>query len=70
MSKSAATQARSVEVQEQRSSEAESHIEAPGYTEISELAHQLWIDRGCPEDSPEHDWYRAEEILRSQALRS
>ena len=69
MSKSAATQAKGVEVQEQRSRGAEAQIEAPGYAEISELAHRLWIDRGCPQDSPEDDWYRAEEILRSQALR-
>ena len=31
---------------------------------IAKLAHQLWEERGCPEGSPEKDWYRAEEMLR------
>jgi hypothetical protein len=36
---------------------------APGTDEIAALAHQLWIDRGCPEGSPEEDWFHAEEEL-------
>ena len=31
---------------------------------IAELAHQLWIDRGQPEGSPEEDWFRAQEMVR------
>lgn len=34
--------------------------------EVSKLAHEFWIQRGCPEGSPEEDWYRAE---REFALR-
>ena len=32
--------------------------------EISALAYELWIQRGCPLGSPEVDWLRAEEELR------
>ena len=27
---------------------------------IAELAYQFWEERGCPEGSPEEDWYKAE----------
>jgi hypothetical protein len=36
-----------------------------GHKEIAALAHQLWVARGCPEGSPEEDWFRAAEELRS-----
>jgi hypothetical protein len=42
-------------------------IVAFGHREIAALAHQLWEERGCPEGSPDQDWYRAAEILRSRA---
>ncbi len=32
--------------------------------EISALAYELWIERGCPIGSPEVDWFRAEEDLK------
>ena len=32
--------------------------------DIAALAHKLWQDRGCPEGSPEEDWFRAVEQLR------
>ena len=32
--------------------------------EISALAYELWIQRGCPLGSPEVDWFRAEEELK------
>lgn len=31
----------------------------------AKLAYQLWLQRGQPEGSPEEDWYRAQDILRS-----
>ena len=37
-----------------------------GHEDIAALAHQLWIDRGCPEGSPEEDWFHAAEQLRSR----
>ncbi len=41
----------------------ESHV---SQEEIAMLAHNLWQARGCPEGSPEEDWYRAEEELKRQ----
>jgi hypothetical protein len=35
--------------------------------EITQLAHQFWIERGCPLGTPEADWSRAEEEIRSRA---
>jgi hypothetical protein len=32
--------------------------------DIAVLAYRLWQDRGCPQGSPEADWFRAEELLR------
>lgn len=29
--------------------------------QIRQLAYHLWQERGCPADSPEEDWYRAEQ---------
>jgi hypothetical protein len=37
----------------------------PDQEAIAELAHRLWKDRGRPEGSPEEDWYRAEDLLRT-----
>ena len=42
-------------------------IEAFGHDDIAALAYELWQDRGCPEGSPEEDWLRAAEQLRSRA---
>jgi Protein of unknown function (DUF2934) len=36
-----------------------------GHKEIAARAHELWVARGCPEGSPEEDWFRAAEELRS-----
>jgi hypothetical protein len=30
---------------------------------VAELAYRLWEERGCPEGSPEEDWYKAELII-------
>jgi hypothetical protein len=38
--------------------------EPPNQGEISALAYELWIQRGCPLGSPEVDWFRAEEELK------
>jgi hypothetical protein len=39
-----------------------------GHQEIAELAVDLWRSRGCPMGSPEEDWHRAVEMLRSGAI--
>jgi hypothetical protein len=37
-----------------------------GHDEIAALAHRNWLVRGCPEGSPEVDWYRAAQELRAR----
>jgi hypothetical protein len=34
--------------------------------DIAALAYELWQQRGCPEGSPEQDWYEAERKIQSQ----
>ena len=33
-------------------------------SEIAARAYRLWLERGCPEGSPEDDWFLAERELR------
>ena len=33
---------------------------------IARLAYFYWEERGCPNDSPDEDWLRAEDELRSR----
>jgi hypothetical protein len=37
---------------------------------IKELAYEYWEERGCPIGSPEIDWYKAEQRMRSSSLAS
>ena len=37
-----------------------------GHQEIAVLAHALWQARGCPEGSPEEDWFHAAQELRAR----
>jgi Protein of unknown function (DUF2934) len=37
-----------------------------GHQDIAALAHELWRARGCPEGSPDEDWFQAAERLRSR----
>jgi hypothetical protein len=47
----------------------EGHGLAPfGHNEIAELAKELWQARGCPEGSPQQDWFQAVAQLRAQYL--
>lgn len=45
---------------------ANAEHETFGHAEIAQLAYELWQQRGCPADSPEEDWYRAAQQLRSR----
>jgi len=42
-------------------------IAAFGHAEIAALAFELWHARGCPDGSPDEDWFHAAEQLRSRA---
>jgi Protein of unknown function (DUF2934) len=43
-------------------------IAAFGHRDIAELAYELWQARGCPNGSPQEDWFRAVEELRSRSF--
>jgi hypothetical protein len=42
-------------------------VAAFGHDDIAALAHELWQARGCPQGSPEEDWFRAAEQLRARS---
>ena len=35
----------------------------PTESEIAAVAHQLWLERGCPIGSDQEDWFRAEAMV-------
>lgn len=39
------------------------------YGILEKLAYQLWQERGSPFGSPDEDWFRAEEQLRTESSR-
>ena len=39
----------------------------PSYDDIANLAYSYWEARGCQGGSPEEDWLRAEQALRTRA---
>jgi DUF2934 family protein len=41
-------------------------IAAFGHDDIAARAHELWQARGCPDGSPQEDWFHAAEQLRSR----
>lgn len=41
-------------------------IAAFGHDDIAAVAYELWQARGCPDGSPEEDWFHAAEKLRSR----
>jgi hypothetical protein len=38
-----------------------------GHQDMAVLAHALWQARGCPEGSPDQDWFQAAQDLRARA---
>jgi hypothetical protein len=34
------------------------------HEQVARLAYALWQERGCPEGTPEVDWFQAEQQLR------
>lgn len=45
-------------------------METPDHSQIATLAHELWMERGCPEGSPEIDWENARQMLASPLKRN
>jgi hypothetical protein len=48
--------------------EAGHGIHSFNHDDIALLAHSLWVARGCPEGSPEVDWFEAVKELRKRAM--
>jgi len=46
--------------EEQLTSDAEPQFD---HGKVATLAYQLWHERGCPEGSPEVDWFQAQQQL-------
>jgi Protein of unknown function (DUF2934) len=44
---------------------AKKEAAAPSKEEITRLAEKYWAERGWPEGSPEQDWLRAEQELKT-----
>ncbi|MFZ0335407.1 MAG: DUF2934 domain-containing protein [Candidatus Acidiferrales bacterium] len=59
MAKQAA--ARAVEQPQAKPSAAD-----PTHEDVSTLAYSLWQARGCPEGSPEEDWFNAASALKAK----
>ena len=38
----------------------------PDEKSIRKVAHDLWVQRGCPSGSPELDWFQAEQMLLAE----
>ncbi len=38
--------------------------------DVAELAYQRWVERGCPQGSPEEDWFEAENALQGRTRSS
>lgn len=36
--------------------------------DVASLAFQRWVERGCPQGSPDEDWLSAERELQSRSL--
>lgn len=36
------------------------------HEDITAVAYSLWQARGCPEGSPEEDWFKAESALKAK----
>ena len=38
----------------------------PGEQDVADLAYRRWLERGCPQGSPEEDWFEAEHELQAR----
>jgi Protein of unknown function (DUF2934) len=47
------------DVRETAPAAAQTSVFAIPENAIARRAYELWLDRGCPEGSPEEDWYQA-----------
>jgi hypothetical protein len=48
----------------------ELELENQHHEAIENLAHRLWLDRGCPDGSADIDWLQAEQKLMQRLIPS
>jgi hypothetical protein len=39
----------------------------PSHADLERLAYEFWQERGCPDGSPEFDWWKAQETFQARA---
>ena len=44
----------------------ERHADYTDENTVRVKAYELWLQRGCPQGSPEDDWYQAERLLHTE----
>ena len=59
------SEAASVTVKRRKPAAKKTASAQPSQEQIAQLAEKYWAERGWPEGSPEQDWLRAEQELRS-----
>jgi hypothetical protein len=42
----------------------------PDERDVATLAYRRWLERGCPQGSPDEDWFEAERELQSKSGRA
>lgn len=65
MSAAASASSHSVGAEFETDSEKSQRSQTVNQEEIARLAYALWQSRGCPDGSPEQDWFAAEEKIRA-----
>jgi hypothetical protein len=56
-----------VTVSPSKSSTPTDILEEKSFQDIATLAYQYWQARGCPDGSPEEDWFNAEREIQGQS---
>jgi len=41
-------------------------VENPAHEAIAALAYSMWQARGCPDGTPDEDWFNAEKALKAR----
>src|SRR6185312_7706853 len=62
---SPARQSSEVQADTNKSTNTQVEKTREGRSASSRVAYQLWLDRGCPDGSPEVDWIEAVRICRN-----
>ena len=64
-----AKQVTKMAVEPDSTADESARFEPENQQEIATLAYEFWQTRGCPDGSPEEDWFRAERELQGRRER-